>query len=85
MNRRTLFSTLHQITSQKGKSLARKAGNSALERVSKRLQAKGYSKSVPDIDTLTAELKRMHREGQFNADQWKRVRRELAELWKKRS
>ncbi|ACV68076.1 hypothetical protein [Desulfohalobium retbaense] len=86
MNRRTLLNSFRHLAKHHGKQIARKVGNSTLDRVSKRLRDKGYpTHSITDIDTVIAELKRMHSEGRLTAEEFKRVRRELVGLWKDRS
>lgn len=84
MNKRIIFKAVSQVAARYGDKWVRIAGDKAVTRVSEILKKKGLSDRTYDLDSLTREVKEMHRQGKFNKEEWREIKARLQQAWRER-
>ncbi len=80
-----IMKAVGKVAARYGDKWGRLAGDKAVHRLSQMAVSRGYMHKTYDLQSLTDELKAMHREGRFSAQEWARVKELLAQAWKNRN
>jgi hypothetical protein len=75
---------LAMAASTYGDKWAKAAGNKAVTRLSRMAADRGYLRTTYTLETLTAELREMHRRGTLSAQEWTKAKNLLARAWQRR-
>jgi predicted AAA+ superfamily ATPase len=85
MKRTYLAKAAKNILQRHGKEWALKAGNKATSSLSRFARKKGYIDREYSMDELVRELHKMHAEGRFNQEEWKKIKEKIKQSLNKRS
>ncbi|MFP4258367.1 MAG: hypothetical protein ACOCQT_01655 [Desulfovermiculus sp.] len=79
-----IMKAVGKVAATYGDKWGRLAGDKAVHRLSLIAANRGYLHKTYDLQTLTDELKTMHREGRLSPKEWARVKELLAQAWQNR-
>ncbi len=79
-----IMKAVGKVAATYGNTWARKAGNTAVDRLSRMAVNRGYLAQTYNLQTLTEEIKAMHREGKFSQQEWIKAKELLRQAWQKR-
>ena len=80
-----IMKAVGKVAARYGDKWARVAGDKAVARLSKIAADRGYLHRTYDLQTLTDELKTMHRNGRFSPQEWAKVKELLSQAWRDRN
>lgn len=79
-----IMKAVGKVAATYGDKWGRLAGDKAVHKLSRIAAHRGYLHKTYDLQSLTEELKTMHREGRLSPQEWGRVKELLAQAWHNR-
>ena len=79
-----IMKAVGKVAATYGNTWAKKAGNRAVDTLSRMAVSRGYLSQPYNLQTLTEEIKTMHREGKLSAEEWTKAKELLRQAWNNR-
>jgi len=84
VSKKIIFSAVGKVAARYGDKWVRMAGDKTVTHLTRLARDRGLSDRVYDLDSLTRELKDMHRQGRFSRQEWDEVKKKLRQAWAQR-